>query len=69
MANAATPEFQRFLTIAAGSASELEYHFLLAKDLGLVPIDKYASLDSAVVELKRMLTSLILKIEGERLAG
>ena len=69
MANAATPEFQRFLTIAAGSASELEYHFLLAKDLGRVPIDKYASLDSAVVELKRMLTSLILKIEGERLAG
>src|ERR1035437_2821821 len=27
-------EFQRFLQIAAGSASELEYHFLLAKDLG-----------------------------------
>jgi len=28
------PEFQRYLHIAAGSASELEYHFLLAKDLG-----------------------------------
>jgi len=27
-------EFQRFLHIATGSASELEYHFLLAKDLG-----------------------------------
>ncbi len=27
-------EFQRFLQMAAGSASELEYHFLLAKDLG-----------------------------------
>jgi hypothetical protein len=26
-------EFQRFLNIAAGSASELEYHFLLARDL------------------------------------
>jgi len=28
-------EFQRFLTIAAGSASELEYHFLLARDFGI----------------------------------
>jgi four helix bundle protein len=27
-------EFHRFLQIAAGSASELEYHILLARDLG-----------------------------------
>jgi four helix bundle protein len=26
-------EFRRFLNIASGSASELEYHFLLARDL------------------------------------
>ena len=31
-------EFQRYLHIAAGSASELEYHFLLAKDLGFFPM-------------------------------
>jgi four helix bundle protein len=29
-------EFQRFLGIAAGSASELEYHLLLAHDLELL---------------------------------
>ncbi len=27
-------EFHRFLQIATGSASELEYHFLLSRDLG-----------------------------------
>jgi len=62
-------EFQRFLTIAAGSASELEYHFLLARDLGLLPVDTHESLNSAVVEVKRMLASLISKVENERLAG
>jgi four helix bundle protein len=30
-------EFQRFLQIAAGSASELDYHLLLARDLGFLP--------------------------------
>ncbi len=29
-------EFQRFLSIAAGSASELEYEFLLARDLKFI---------------------------------
>jgi four helix bundle protein len=62
-------EFQRFLGIAAGSASELEYHFLLARDLGFLKDDQYKCLDSAVVEIKRMLASLILKVESERRAG
>jgi four helix bundle protein len=30
-------EFQRYLQIAAGSASELDYELLLAKDLGYLP--------------------------------
>jgi len=29
-------EFQRYLQIASGSASELDYHFLLASDLGFL---------------------------------
>jgi four helix bundle protein len=62
-------EFQRFLGIAAGSASELEYHFLLARDLGFLKEDQYNCLDFAVVEIKRMLASLILKVESERRAG
>jgi len=61
-------DFQRFLTIA-GSASELEYHFLLARDLGLLPATKYEEVNSAVLELKRILASLILKVEKERFAS
>jgi four helix bundle protein len=62
-------DFQRFLGIAAGSASEVEYHFLLARDLGLLHDDQYRSLDAAVVEIKRMLASLIIKVEHDRRAS
>ena len=34
-------EFARFLQMAAGSASEVEYHLLLARDLDLIPPDDY----------------------------
>ena len=62
-------EFQRFLNIASGSASELEYHFLLARDLNLLSEPDYRKLHSSVVEVKRMLASLTQKVEAERLAG
>ena len=62
-------EFQRFLCVAAGSASEFEYHFLLAKDLNLLTAEQYHFLNSAVLEVKRMLASLMLKVEKERLAS
>jgi len=63
------PEFQRFLTIATGSASELEYHFLLARDLGFLSDLDYTRLDNAVVEVKRMLASLVRKVEEDRRTG
>jgi four helix bundle protein len=59
-------EFQRFLHIAAGSASELEYHFLLAKDLGFLGNEEYKKLDQFTVEVKRMLAGLIKKVEADR---
>jgi hypothetical protein len=59
-------EFQRFLHIAAGSASELEYHFLLAKDLGFLADEEYKKLDQFTVEVKRMLAGLIKKVEADR---
>ena len=34
-------EFYRFLNVALGSASELEYHFLLARDLRLISEERY----------------------------
>jgi four helix bundle protein len=38
-------EFSRFLHIARGSARELEYHLLLARDLHLLPEDGFRKLD------------------------
>jgi len=62
-------EFQRFLNIASGSASELEYHFLLSKDLGFIDAKSYEQLNNDVVEVKRMLASLARKVNEERLAS
>ncbi len=43
-------EFGRFLQIAMGSASELEYHLLLAKDLDLLKDADYERLAGEAVE-------------------
>ena len=56
----------RFLQIAMGSASELEYHVLLARDLGLLKSLDYQRLSEEVIEIKRMLASLIHKLRAER---
>ncbi|MEW5745404.1 MAG: four helix bundle protein [Nitrospirota bacterium] len=58
-------ELSRFLHIAMGSASELEYHLLLACDLDLVIASEYEELSTAVSEIKRMLTALIKKLRAE----
>jgi four helix bundle protein len=53
------PEFARFLQIAMGSASELEYHILLSRDLGYLAAESGQLLSEQVVETKRMLTGFI----------
>ena len=58
-------EFARFLHIAMGSASELEYHLLLAHDLAFLNNGDYERFASEVVEVKRMLTSLIQKLKAD----
>lgn len=55
-------DFNRFLQIAFGSASETQYHLLLACDLGYLERDVAEELDSAVCEVKRMLTALMRKV-------
>ena len=60
--------FHRFLNIASGPASELEYHFLLSKDLGFIDASGYEQLNNDVVEVKRMLASLARKVNEERRA-
>jgi four helix bundle protein len=49
-----------------GSASELEYHLLLAKDLKYINENDYARLNIQVDEVKRMLTALTKKLKADR---
>jgi len=58
-------ELARFLQIAMGSASELEYHVLLARDLNLLNGTDYERLAGDVTEVKRMLASFIKKLTAE----
>lgn len=58
-------EFARYCSIAMGSASELEYHLLLARDLKLIKPKEYAQLSNDATELKRMLTGLFQKLKAD----
>ena len=59
-------ELSRFLYVAMGSACELEYHELLAKDLNLITPDNHRRVESRTIEVKRMLAALIAKVNSER---
>jgi four helix bundle protein len=56
----------RFCSIAMGSASELEYHLLLAKDLKLIKPKDHAELEQGATEVKRMLAALLQKLKADR---
>ena len=55
-------EFARFLSIAAGSACEAEYHLLLARDLGYLEDEIHRELDERINEVKRMLSTFVQKL-------
>jgi four helix bundle protein len=55
-------EMARFLQIAMGSASELEYQLLLAHDLQSLLGPDCQTLTGQVVEVKKMLSSLMQKV-------
>jgi four helix bundle protein len=52
-------EICRFLQISRGSASETEYHILLARDLKFLRDEDFRKLSREADELQRMLTALI----------
>ena len=56
-------DFARFLQIAIGSASETEYHLLLARDLGFLNQDDWCALDKKTNEVKRMLINFYKKLQ------
>jgi four helix bundle protein len=51
--------------MAAGSASEVEYQLLLARDLALLKASDAEHLSSQVVEIKRMLSTLMQKLRAD----
>lgn len=57
--------FARFLQIAMGSASELEYHITLSRDLDSLDDAQQGSLEQATTEVKRMLTGFVKKLEAD----
>lgn len=59
-------ELARFLQTGMGSASEVEYHILLARDLNLLSKNNYEELAGLVVEVKRMLASLLMKVRRDQ---
>jgi four helix bundle protein len=64
----ADPEMRRFSQIARGSANEVEYHLLLARDLQFLSADDFEELEASVLESQRMLASLVQRLSADVLA-
>jgi four helix bundle protein len=62
-------ELQRYLRIASASASELDYHLLLSRDLAFLPDIEHRDLARDLTEVRKGLTSLLLKIDADRLTA
>lgn len=58
-------ELAQFLQVAMGSASEVEYLLVLANDRNYLEDKSYSQFCENIVEIKKMLTSLILKLRTE----
>ena len=59
-------DLARFLQIAVGPASELEYHLLLAHDLQFLSDPIWQKLTASASEIKRMLASLMKKVKSTK---
>jgi four helix bundle protein len=57
-------EFARFSQIVLGSACEVEYQLLLSHDLGYLQTLIYDKINKDLIEIKKMLTSLIKKLKA-----
>jgi four helix bundle protein len=55
-------ELARYVQIAQGSAYEVEYHLLLAKDLNYLDQQVYEQFTASILEIQRMLRSFREKL-------
>ena len=58
-------DLTRYLYMAMGSSSELEYQLILSHDLHYVADQAYEELSSELIEVRRMLNSLIQKVKHD----
>lgn len=54
--------FARYLNYALGSAGELDYHLLIAKDIGAISEKEYWRFEASVSEIRKMLRGLLKKV-------
>ena len=64
-----TRDAAKFFQVAMGSASELQYHLLLARDLSLLSKDIHSDLDRAVGNVKRMRAGLLGRARAHQRSG
>ncbi len=57
-------QFKRHLIIASGSASELDCHIMLSKDLGFISDLTYLELQIDISEIRKMLFAFIKSIKN-----
>jgi four helix bundle protein len=55
-------ELRQFLYVSMGSASELEYFLLLARDLRMLDVGKHGQAEAELLQIKRMLATLLQRI-------
>lgn len=59
-------DFGRFLRYALNSATELEYHLSLARDIRVLPNKTFTPLATQVVEVRKMLFGLLTTVSRTR---
>ena len=60
-----SPELARFIRIAMGSASELDYHLLLCRDFEFVSAEFYEGSSKELIRVRKMLSALLFSVEAQ----
>jgi len=61
-------ELARFVRIALGSASELDYHLIICRDLGFLKDGDFSRSAKNLTEVRKMLTSFLSSVQ-KQIAG
>jgi four helix bundle protein len=58
-------EFGRFVRIAVNSASELEYHLIVARDVQLISASDFTALSTQTIEVRKMMHGLLRHLNAD----